>query len=167
MNAEKDLLTGLYNKITSQKLIDEYLSGDGKNKESVLFAIDIDNFKGVNDNLGHLKGDKVLIDVANKLKKIFRKTDIIARFGGDEFMIFVKNIEDDNFIKDRAQEIIKNIKCEVENNKKCVISASVGVAIYPEAGIDFKNLYRNADDALYQAKKSGKDIWRLFKNKKK
>ena len=167
VNAEKDLLTGLYNKITSQKLIDEYLSGDGKNKESVLFAIDIDNFKGVNDNLGHLKGDKVLIDVANKLKKIFRKTDIIARFGGDEFMIFVKNIEDDNFIKDRAQEIIKNIKCEVENNKKCVISASVGVAIYPEAGIDFKNLYKNADDALYQAKKSGKDIWRLFKNKKK
>ena len=72
-----------------------------------------------------------------------------------------------NFIKDRAQEIIKNIKCEVENNKKCVISASVGVAIYPEAGIDFKNLYKNADDALYQAKKSGKDIWRLFKNKKK
>ena len=167
VNAEKDLLTGLYNKITSQKLIDEYLSGDGKNKKSVLFAIDIDNFKGVNDNLGHLKGDKVLIDVANKLKKIFRKTDIIARFGGDEFMIFVKNIEDDNFIKDRAQEIIKNIKCEVENNKKCVISASVGVAIYPEAGIDFKNLYKNADDALYQAKKSGKDIWRLFKNKKK
>ena len=167
VNAEIDLLTGLYNKITNQKLIDEYLSSEGKNKKSVLFAIDIDNFKGVNDNLGHLKGDKVLIDVANKLKKIFRKTDIIARFGGDEFMIFVKNIEDDNFIEVKAQEIIKNIKCEVENNKKCIISASVGVAIYPEAGIDFKNLYKNADDALYQAKKSGKDIWRLFKNKKK
>lgn len=167
VNAEMDLLTGLYNKITSQKLIDEYLSGDGKNKESVLFAIDIDNFKGVNDNLGHLKGDKVLIDIANKLKKIFRKTDIIARFGGDEFVIFVKNIEDDNFIEVKAQEIIKNIKCEVDDNKKCVISASVGVAIYPTTGFDFKSLYRNADDALYQAKKSGKDSWRLFKNKKK
>ena len=167
VNAEIDLLTGLYNKITSQKLIDEYLFSDGKNKESVLFAIDIDNFKGVNDNLGHLKGDKVLIDVANKLKKIFCKTDIIARFGGDEFVIFVKNIENDNFIEVKAQEIIKNIKCEVDNNKKCVISASVGVAIYPETGIDFKSLYKNADDALYQAKNSGKNSWRLFKNKKK
>ena len=167
VSAEIDLLTGLYNKVTSEELIDKYLLSDGKNKISALFAIDLDNFKNVNDNLGHLKGDKVLVDVAQKLKNIFRKTDIIARFGGDEFIIFAKDIGSIDLIPKKAEKIIKDIKCEVDGNKTCVISASIGVAIYPEAGTDFKNLYKNADDVLYQAKKSGKNAWLLFKIKKK
>lgn len=167
VSAEIDLLTGLYNKITSEKLIDKYLLSEGKNKINALFAIDIDNFKSVNDNFGHLAGDKVLVEIAQKLKNIFRGTDIIARFGGDEFIVFIKDIKNSDLIKQKAEKIIKDIKCDLGKNESCIISASVGIAIYPEAGTDFKNLYKNADDALYKVKENGKNSWLSFKAKKK
>ena len=127
-----------------------------------MLAIDIDNFKGVNDNLGHLVGDKVLIDAANKFKKIFRKTDIIGRFGGDEFVIFIKDVPSQEFIENKASEILNSIRSKVNNNDKCKISASVGIALCPAHGLDFHELYKNADDALYFSKKHNKDAWRMF-----
>lgn len=160
--AQTDLLTGLYNKVTTEKLINEYINQDGIEKTSALFAIDIDNFKGVNDNLGHLTGDKVLIDISNKLKKIFRQSDIIGRFGGDEFVVFMKNIPSLELIEKKAQSILKAVKAKIDNNDKCKISASIGVAIYPQNGDSFQQLYENADQALYDTKKTGKNSWKLF-----
>lgn len=162
LRAQTDLLTGLYNKITTQKLINEYLLENGKEKINALMSIDIDNFKGVNDNLGHLVGDKVLVDIAGKLKKLFRQSDIIGRFGGDEFVVFLKDIPNQMFAENKANEILQNIRAKVNGNDKCKISASVGISIYPQNGLNFKRLYKNADDALYQAKKIGKDSWKLF-----
>lgn len=163
INAQIDLLTGLYNKITAEKLIDEYLNGDGRNKISAIIAIDIDNFKSVNDNLGHLIGDKVLIEIAQKLKTLFRYTDIIGRFGGDEFVVFLKDLSpgQKNF-KKIANDILNSLRAKIENNEHCKISASIGIAIYPKNGLNFQQLYKNADSALYHVKKSGKDSWKLF-----
>lgn len=163
IDAQTDLLTGLYNKITAEKLIDEYLNGDGKNKISAIIAIDIDNFKSVNDNLGHLIGDKVLVEIAQKLKTLFRYTDIIGRFGGDEFVVFLKDLSpEQKDFKKIANDILNSLRAKIENNEYCKISASVGIAIYPKNGLNFQQLYKNADDALYRAKKSGKDSWKLF-----
>ncbi len=160
--AQIDLLTGLYNKITTQKLIDEYIEGEGSKNTSAIFAIDIDNFKDVNDTLGHLAGDKVLIDIANKLKKLFRQSDIIGRFGGDEFVVFIKNISSKQFAQKKANDVLNTVRSTIDNNKKCKISSSIGVAIYPKDGLNFQQLYKNADEALYQTKKLGKDSFKLF-----
>ena len=89
--ADTDALTGIYNRIGAQRLIVEYLH-KSNNQMSAFIIIDLDNFKKINDSLGHLQGDEVLKQVANILKENFRKTDIIARLGGDEFIVFMKNI---------------------------------------------------------------------------
>ncbi len=91
LKAERDTLTGLYNKGTTEKLINDFLNSEEASLGMHAFLIvDIDNFKSVNDNLGHVFGDKVLFEVSKNLKPIFRKDDIVGRIGGDEFIVFLK-----------------------------------------------------------------------------
>ena len=105
--ANIDQLTGFYNKAASEELISEMLSSTDESASHALFCIDIDNFKSINDDFGHLYGDRVLKELAESIKSLFRKSDILGRFGGDEFVIFVPNIPNVEFIEAKAADLVK------------------------------------------------------------
>lgn len=155
--AERDLLSGLYNHVTTSRLIDEAICESGGKDQHALFLIDIDNFKDINDQLGHLLGDEVIEEVSAKLKSQFRGDDIIGRIGGDEFVVFLKNISTMD-IKRKAellQRVFRSIRSE--RNANFQISGSIGVSIYPKDGRDYHELFQKADAAMYAVKHNGKN----------
>lgn len=160
--AERDSLSKLYNRITTQKKAEKFLFSAENTGMSVLFMIDLDNFKQINDSLGHLYGDAVIIETAHRLKRIFRESDIIGRLGGDEFAIFIPNVPTMDFIIEKAKSISTAISAPVlfDNIPKS-IGCSVGIA-HTKEKIDFKTLYEMADKALYVAKSKGKNRFEFF-----
>lgn len=163
--AEKDPLTGLYNKKASQALIEEYITLD-KNRQGTLMIIDIDDFKGINDNLGHLYGDAVLSEIASDLINLFRASDIVGRIGGDEFIVFMKDISETRDIMNKAEELVKTFERSfVGKGYNYKISLSVGIARFPKDGTEYMQLFRNADIALYSAKGKGKNRYALYDKK--
>ena len=166
MKAERDSLTRLYNKGETEKRITEFLVEPKESFEiehSVMMIVDIDNFKTLNDSVGHIFGDKVLAEVAAKLKTVFKATDIIGRIGGDEFMVFIKEAISDDFIVKKAEEVCSLIKRTYNYSKGYVnISCSIGIAMYPKHGKTFEELYKNADTGLYKVKKLGKDGFYVY-----
>ncbi|WP_297424142.1 diguanylate cyclase [Clostridium sp.] len=161
--AQRDSLTSLYNKGTSQSMIEEFIKDN--NSSGALFVIDLDNFKAVNDNLGHLAGDVVLTNISSMISKNFYDDSIVGRIGGDEFIIFLKNVESEEQIRDSAEELLNVFR---RNTAKEIldynISASIGIAKYPEHGETYKELFISADKAVYLAKNRGKDNYCIFKN---
>lgn len=162
--AERDSLSGLYNRGAIRQLITDFLnSEEGKANQHALLIVDIDNFKSINDNHGHIQGDTVLKKVADCMRTIFRSSDIIGRLGGDEYILFLKNISKPEAAVRKAEELNEVLKSlSVDNNPDCNLSASIGIAQCPGNGSTFDELYHNADIALYQAKKSGKNNYVLF-----
>ncbi|MEG2295746.1 MAG: sensor domain-containing diguanylate cyclase [Oscillospiraceae bacterium] len=163
--SERDSLTGLYNKGTTSKLISEYLKINLDNQEiSALFIIDVDNFKSINDHLGHTFGDAVLYELAEKLTKIFRANDIVGRIGGDEFISFMNEIESIDVIEKKAEEICKVFKNTYKNKTgtEYTVSSSIGVAIFPKNGTTFEELYQRSDIALYHSKNNGKNTYTVY-----
>lgn len=159
--ANHDSLTSLYNKKTTHSRIDDYLD-DHKGSRNALMIIDIDNFKGINDHLGHLFGDSVLSDIAGKIKGLFRTSDIIGRIGGDEFVVFLNNVSKD-IVEHKANEVCDVFKRSYTgNNHDYKISGSIGIAMSPDDGKTFIELYENADAALYITKKNGKDGYAFY-----
>ncbi|XOQ48791.1 MAG: Putative diguanylate cyclase YegE [Eubacteriales bacterium] len=155
--AQRDGLTELLNKIATQNLIEQALND---NEPCALYMIDVDHFKEVNDNLGHMFGDAVLADIGSKLKKLFRTTDILGRIGGDEFMVLMKNVDDPALIVEKAMAITQ---CLQQTFNTCYsISGSVGVALFPKDGKSYAELYQKADIALYEAKRGGRNRFVLF-----
>ncbi len=156
---ERDSLTNIYNKGAIETKTNEYLSKSNPNKDQHAFIIiDVDNFKSVNDRIGHLFGDIVLTQLAEKLTSIFRKVDIIGRLGGDEFYVFVENYSTLDVVYKKAKQICKSFNRTFnEGGESVTISASVGIALYPRHGTTFKELYKNSDTALYTAKSMGKN----------
>ena len=100
-------MTGIYNRNAFKRAVLEYMNTSGKQKEGVLILLDIDNFKTINDQLGHLEGDEALQYITERLKKVFRQEDILGRLGGDEFMVFLKgNVQKEDislFSRDRSR----------------------------------------------------------------
>lgn len=161
--SERDLLTGLYNKSATQSRIEEIIMKSSPEDLHALFIIDIDNFKGINDNLGHVFGDAVLTEISTRLRNHFRSTDIVGRVGGDEYMTFLCNIKSETAVHEKAKEICKDLrKSYTTNNNTHSISASVGIAIYGRHGKTYGSLYYNADIALYTTKRGGKDGYSIF-----
>ncbi|MBW7572591.1 sensor domain-containing diguanylate cyclase [Caproiciproducens faecalis] len=160
--AEHDQLTGLYNRMTTNTLIDKVISQSSTGSRHALFTIDIDNFKNVNDNLGHLVGDEVIVNIASKIKKKFREDDIIGRIGGDEFVVFLTDISrrDVERKADVLQTIFRN--AHPHDDPELKVSGSIGVAFYPEDGTNYYELFSKADAAMYAAKNSGKDAYRTY-----
>lgn len=161
--SQMDLLTRLYNKMTTESMIKEFLRESPPGKRHGFVVIDIDNFKQINDTLGHVYGDEVLRRISADLKRLFRLFDIVGRVGGDEFMILIKDITDEELLKQKLLDIcmiFHNAYTGEKNHYK--ISASVGGAIYPDDGTTLAVLYQNADKALYSAKKTGKDRYCLY-----
>ncbi len=156
--AETDLLTELLNKISTEKKIKEYLQGEGKDKLCMMCVLDVDNFKKINDTMGHAFGDEVLATLGKRIRAEFRVSDIIGRTGGDEFLIFLKDLKDDATILKEAERVDRFFKnFQVGQYTKYSATASVGAAIYPRDATDYETLYKSADTALYKAKKRGKN----------
>lgn len=159
--AEQDALTGMYNKMTTQALIRDYLqNGD---LPAVLMIVDIDNFKRVNDTMGHLYGDAVLSNLAHDMRRSFREEDILGRIGGDEFILFLRGIRDEEGAKINANKILRLFEdFRVGGRRNRDISCSIGIAMFPKDGKDFNTLYQRADFALYRAKQGGKNQYAFF-----
>lgn len=151
--SETDLLTGLMARVAAQKEIEEHLETDD---HGVLMLLDLDRFKSVNDRLGHQTGDKVLVDVAADLKKLFRNSDILSRLGGDEFVVYLKSVPEKEWALQRASQIVKEIRRWVgEGMINIQVTASVGIVMTDMVPRHYDDLYRAADIAMYIAKSEG------------
>ncbi|MFI3230916.1 MAG: diguanylate cyclase [bacterium] len=163
--AKRDLLTGFYNKIYTEVEVNKLVAISDMN-EHVLFIVDLDNFKAINDNLGHHFGDFVLKEVATDIRKCFRKNDILGRIGGDEFIIAMKNSSDVDIASEKATQLCNILqKTYYSNDTSYSISASIGVALCPEDGTNFEDLYKKADKALYASKNFGKNTYTIYNKK--
>ncbi|MEG1538188.1 MAG: diguanylate cyclase, partial [Clostridiales bacterium] len=160
--SQLDPLTQLYNKEEVQRQIENCIRHNPQ-QSAALFILDIDNFKGVNDNLGHQFGDTVLREVAQKTKSIFREVDILGRLGGDELVFFMQDVPNSDIIAAKAARLttMLNITYFGETSKY-TISASTGIAYYPQHGQSFHDLYRMADIALYESKRCGKNRHTIY-----
>ena len=122
----------------------------------------MDNFKQVNDVLGHMIGDEVIREMAHGLSSIFRSSDIVGRVGGDEFIVFLKDIVKLRGLLFKVESILKLFRQDFESEGKTItISASIGIALYPKDGSTFDQLYKKADKALYRSKKK-KDTYNFY-----
>lgn len=155
---EIDKLTGLYDKITAEKSCRKYLVEGGT---GVLLIFDIDNFKKVNDCYGHSKGDDILRNVGNILRQFCRSDDIAGRVGGDEFLVFLKEMKDREIVGQRLEALKEQIR-ELGKSREVDISCSIGVSFAPEDGGDFDSLFNSADQAMYKAKGQGKDCYEFY-----
>ena len=152
--ADTDLLTGLMNRTAAKEDIEDHLSTT--RETGVLMLLDLDRFKSVNDKLGHQMGDKVLVDVANDLKKMFRNSDVLSRLGGDEFVIYMKAVPEETWVRKRAEEVVRTVRRWVgDGTTNIQISASVGVVTTDGMERDYQDLYRAADIAMYFSKARG------------
>ncbi|MCI9464832.1 MAG: diguanylate cyclase [Lachnospiraceae bacterium] len=163
--ADTDLLTGLNNKLATERKIKEFIARN-PNAQSMMFILDIDNFKKINDTMGHAFGDEVLRSLGQQISTIFRATDIVGRAGGDEFIVFLKNITQAGDVRKEAKKVEDFFKdFKAGEYTKYSATASIGVAIFPEEGSDFESIYKAADKALYRAKERGKNQLAFYKEK--
>ncbi len=155
--AETDQLTGLLNKISTERQIREYMERN-PNSPGVMFLLDIDDFKSLNDTLGHAFGDEVLKEFSFRLSSLFRASDIIGRIGGDEFMVYLKEVEDEDSIQQTVEKLRQFVQSFHAGSEYImhVVTASAGFARFPKDGTDFVSMYKSADQALYYSKRNGK-----------
>ncbi len=155
--SQMDLLTNCYNKISAENIVSKKIA-ELNSGQQALFIVDIDNFKSINDNLGHFFGDEVLKEIARGLKASFRSNDVIARIGGDEFTVFVEGVVSEKMLEQKAKTVLKVFKKTYSGgDKNYTISGSIGIAICNDRKMHYSDLYKNADKALYQAKILGKN----------
>lgn len=154
--AKQDGLTKVYNASFVKKYINGYLMAEGRMGMHAMLIIDIDDFGRINENLGNLFGDAVLINIADNLKKILNTKDIVGRIGGDEFLVFIKNAYDSQKLNNKLDEISQIVRnTYIGDNNHDEITCSIGVALYPADGKNYESLFRNTDWALHQAKIAG------------
>ena len=151
--ADTDLLTGLTIRMAAQQEIQKHLKADD---HGVMMLLDLDRFKSVNDRLGHQVGDKVLVDVAADLKKMFRNSDVLSRLGGDEFVVYLKSVPEKEWAMQRAEHVVQEVRRWVgDGTTNIQITASVGIVMTDMVERDYDDLYRAADIAMYTAKHEG------------
>ena len=127
--------------------------------------MDLDHFKDVNDNYGHLAGDRLLIQFGAILQNLSREEDIVSRLGGDEFVVFLKDLGDTAVIQRKVELYMRTFSEKIlEPKGYTTISISAGIALAPQHGNTFLELYRNADDALYYVKKHGRNGYKVYEN---
>jgi diguanylate cyclase (GGDEF)-like protein len=149
--SENDTLTGIYNR----RVIDPFFAkikaaADSNHERFAILLIDVDNFKMVNDTYGHKEGDQLLMGLSSQLEKSVRRTDIVARWGGDEFIIIAPHIAK----REHVQEIIQRINDNLKNfsTPQIAVKVSIGVAVYPVEGKTFDDLLKAADKRMYNMK---------------
>ena len=161
--SERDPLTHLFNREATERRIQHIFEKAEPDCKSAMMIIDLDNFKLVNDTFGHLFGNAVLAEVAAQMRLIFRPGDILARIGGDEFLVYMNDISSKNGPCNRAEQLIGGIRGVLrEKLGSFVLSCSIGLAYFPEDAHEFRNLFHCCDQALYQAKAQGKNRYALY-----
>ncbi|MEY8354304.1 EAL domain-containing protein [Lachnospiraceae bacterium 54-53] len=158
----KDPLTNILNRTSIENQITHGLRNMSENDTLCLFMIDLDNFKEVNDKLGHRQGDKILSHVSAVIKKVFHQSNSAGRLGGDEFMAFTVGSINAGLAGQMASKLIKLLQMTVGSEEKVNLSASIGVVIHSGGKSDFNTLYGLADKALYEAKKNGKNRYQMI-----
>ena len=161
--AETDPLTGLANRAFAEKLIGSILQSESEAAKRALLILDIDNFKRVNDTLGHQQGDSILKSIADVLRKSFREADVVGRLGGDEFFVLMQGVQGKANVETKAKEICGAVvKVCSANGSECRVSTSIGIALSPEHGNSFTQLYAHADAALYHVKSNGRNGYMIY-----
>jgi len=161
-----DVLTELSNRQKMREDIDILL--DNKNEKFAFLFIDLDKFKSVNDNYGHLAGDSILKTVAMRLKSIIRSTDTVYRIGGDEFIIILRNLKEIANAEKIATAVFKTLSSAFTyNENQLFVGACIGISIFPEHGIDEDTLSKKADLAMYEAKRNGGNGYKIYSPKMK
>ena len=156
--AERDPLTGLLNRTSLQQLVEETLAASEPETDShAMFIIDLDDFKHVNDTLGHTVGDECLRQIAAAMQNCFRSNDLVSRIGGDEFAVFMRHVPDKATVLDQAEILrrtLERLALAVPGQNH---SVSIGISLYPDNGRELKTLYEKADQAMYHSKRGGKN----------
>ena len=128
-----------------------------------MMMVDVDNFKLINDTYGHMLGDAVLQEISAELQHLFRSDDVIARIGGDEFLIFMRDVQSREIVEQRAEKVIDAFRTVLRQNMDDLRpSCSIGIAFCPEDGSSFEKLFRHSDIALYDAKSRGKNCYMIY-----
>ncbi len=165
--ASHDELTGLLNRAALQQELDRAIRRSTRQqKQFAVMFVDLDRFKQINDTLGHGVGDEMIKTCAERLSTLLGTTDVVARFGGDEFVLLQENLDSPD---DAAVLAEKVLDCCAEpfviEGRELHVSASVGVSIHPESGADAETLLKNADTAMYRAKEKGRNTYRFYEAK--
>jgi diguanylate cyclase (GGDEF)-like protein/PAS domain S-box-containing protein len=162
--AHHDALTGLPNRVLLRDRFEHAIAmAERSHARVAMLFLDLDNFKVVNDTLGHASGDRLLLEVVTRLSRCTRESDTISRQGGDEFILLLNDIPDQETVERIASEILGLLAEPVDINGHALnASCSIGVAIYPEDGADFDSLLQMADTAMYNAKDAGRNTYRFF-----
>lgn len=161
LKAEIDMMTGLYNKSMTETAIEDILQNPN-NLLHAMIVIDIDRFKKVNDTDGHLAGDKVIIEVANVIAQQFRKSDIVGRIGGDEFVVLLTDLPSKDVARKHARNLIRIMKYKMNLKMPSYITLSIGIAYNDYKNVSYYELFEKADQALYYAKNNGKNQYQEY-----
>ncbi|MBM6618093.1 EAL domain-containing protein [Bacillus suaedaesalsae] len=160
---EYDQLTGLYNRDKYAQVVERFIQEENENKQITILLIDLDDFKHINDTLGHSTGDQLLINVSNKLRELFLPDHDLFRLGGDEFVVLITHAITRDETINICQNIIQIIKEPISiGDHQLYTSASIGIAFYPEHATDSKFLLKQADLAMYRAKNEGKNNYFIY-----
>lgn len=162
--AHYDGLTSLPNRFLFKEYLDVALrDANRRTQKFTVFFLDLDRFKNINDTFGHEAGDKVLREIATRLRNSLRKTDKIARMGGDEFYILLEDFSNEYYVAEVAQKLLDEASRSFYiGNHECQLSVSIGIVVYPDDGRDAPTLLKNADIAMYRAKNLGKNGYRFY-----
>ena len=167
IKSQMDQLTGILNKNAFEEYTKKRLDSSLPIEANAMILVDLDNFKGVNDTFGHAVGDRVLAKIGSILRGTFSSEDFIGRIGGDEFCAYVHNIPADvdfrDYIISKCEEICGAFRNNyIGQDGKYKVSGSIGIAVFPDNGTSFDELYKASDAALYYSKKHGKDTYTFY-----
>ncbi|MEG2814143.1 MAG: diguanylate cyclase, partial [Oscillospiraceae bacterium] len=160
--AQRDSLTGIYNKSATNALVAHRMEDFDFTVLQALMIIDVDYFKSINDTYGHMTGDSIISAVATQLKSHVRVSDVVGRVGGDEFLVYLPEVESEDAALWKAQNLHSAIGMLSPEKGADHITASIGVAVFPHGTVEFSELFRYADEALYLRKDKGRNGVSVF-----
>ena len=165
--AHHDALTGLPNRALARERFERAISLANRNQTSAaLLYLDLDNFKTVNDSLGHAAGDTLLREMASRLSAAVRGIDTVSRQGGDEFLVVLSDIASEEAVAAIAGKLIERLTQVLQiDGVEVIVTCSIGVALFPANGKDFETVLKHADLAMYQAKDAGRNMFQFFDEK--
>ncbi|MDD3336039.1 MAG: EAL domain-containing protein [Eubacteriales bacterium] len=158
LEAKLDQMTGVYNRMEMERQVQDFFVTN-EQKDSIFLMLDIDNFKSINDQFDHIRGDETIKAVANALQSYFREDDLVCRMGGDEFAVFIRSKLEKSQLSRRLDQISAKLKLQIEDME---VTCSIGVCVAPEDGACYQDVYQNADVALLMAKRLGKNRWQIY-----